>query len=90
MDKDTKQKYLTGNLLVDGLFIGSIVTALFLYGYLDGTGKFWPATQWSITAGWLTGKNAGIVIYNTDGKIGKYEHRIAVVAKLLQVKFLLR
>ena len=48
MNKGTKQKYLTGNLLVDGLFIGSIVTGLFLYGYLDGTGKFWPATSWSI------------------------------------------
>lgn len=37
----------------------------------------------------LTGKEPAVVIYDTDGKIGRYEHRIRVACVMAGVKFLL-
>ena len=36
----------------------------------------------------LSGKEPGVVIYDTDGKIGKHEYRIKEVCQLLGVTFL--
>ena len=35
----------------------------------------------------LTGKTPAVVIYNTDGKIGRYEHRIKVACERAGVAF---
>ena len=36
----------------------------------------------------LTGKEPAVVIYDTDGQIGKYEHRIRVACKAAGVRYL--
>ena len=36
----------------------------------------------------LTGKTPVVVIYDTDGKVGMYEHRIKVACERVGVKFL--
>ena len=36
----------------------------------------------------LSGKKPAVAIYDTDGKWGKYEHRIWVVAKELGVRYI--
>ena len=43
--------------------------------------------QQAIFASALTGKEPAIVIFDRDGEIGKYEHRISVAAKAAGVRF---
>ena len=35
----------------------------------------------------LTGKQPAVVIYDTDGRIGPYEHRIRVACEMVGVRF---
>ena len=46
------------------------------------------SVQQAIFAAFLTNKEAVVVIYDTDGKLGKYEHRIQTVAQNLGIRFL--
>lgn len=39
------------------------------------------SVQQALFAAHLTGKKPAVVIYNTDGKIGRYEHRIKVACE---------
>ena len=45
------------------------------------------SVQQAIFAAHLTGKKPAVVIYNTDGKIGRYEHRIKVACQQAGVAF---
>ena len=38
----------------------------------------------------LTGKNPAVVIYDTDGKVGRFEHRIKTACRKAGVKFISR
>ena len=38
----------------------------------------------------LTGKEPAVVIYDTDGQIGKYEHRIQVACEAAGVRYLVK
>ena len=44
--------------------------------------------QQALFFSYLTGKKPAVVIHDTDGKIGKYEHRIRVASKKAGVLFL--
>lgn len=46
------------------------------------------SVQQALFAASLTGKQSTVVIYDTDGQIGPYEHRIHVVCKAAGVRFL--
>ncbi len=43
--------------------------------------------QQALFAAHLTGKTPAVVIYNTDGKMGRYEHRIKVACEWAGVAF---
>ena len=45
------------------------------------------SVQQALFAASLTGKKPAVVIYNTDGKIGRYEHRIKVACERAGVAF---
>ena len=45
------------------------------------------SVQQALFAAHLTGKKPAVVIYNTDGKIGRYEHRIKVACERAGVAF---
>ena len=45
------------------------------------------SVQQALFAAHLTGKQPAVVIYNTDGKIGRYEHRIKVACERAGVAF---
>lgn len=45
------------------------------------------SVQQALFAAHLTGKTPAVVIYNTDGKIGRYEHRIKVACERAGVAF---
>ena len=45
------------------------------------------SVQQALFAAHLTGKQPAVVIYNTDGKIGRYEHRIKVACERARVAF---
>ena len=45
------------------------------------------SVQQALFAASLTGKKPAVVIYNTDGKIGRYEHRIKVACERAGVTF---
>lgn len=44
--------------------------------------------QQALFASILSGKKPAVAIYDTDGKWGKYEHRIWVVAKELGIRYI--
>ena len=46
------------------------------------------SVQQALFAASLTGKHPAVVIYDTDGQIGPYEHRIRVACELAGVRFL--
>ena len=46
------------------------------------------SVQQAVFASILSGKKPAVAIYDTDGKWGKYEHRIWVVAKELGVRYI--
>ena len=46
------------------------------------------SVQQALFFAYLTGKEPAVVIYDTDGKVGRFEHRIQVVCELAGVKFL--
>ena len=45
------------------------------------------SVQQALFAAHLTGKKPAVVIYNTDGKMGRYEHRIQVACERVGVAF---
>ena len=45
------------------------------------------SVQQALFAAHVTGKTPAVVIYNTDGKIGRYEHRIKVACERAGVAF---
>ena len=45
------------------------------------------SVQQALFASPLTGKKPAVVIYNTDGRIGRYEHRIKVACERAGVAF---
>ena len=45
------------------------------------------SVQQALFSAHLTGKKPAVVIYNTDGKIGRYEHRIKVACERAGVAF---
>ncbi len=45
------------------------------------------SVQQALFAAHLTGKKPAVVIYNTAGKIGRYEHRIKVACERAGVAF---
>ncbi len=45
------------------------------------------SVQQALFAAHLTGKQPAVVIYNTDGKMGRYEHRIKVACERAGVAF---
>lgn len=49
--------------------------------------RTWTAYSRPLFAAHLTGKKPAVVIYNTDGKIGRYEHRIKVACERAGVAF---
>lgn len=44
--------------------------------------------QQSLFAASLTGKEPAVVIYDTDGQIGRFEHQIRIVCESVGVRFL--
>ena len=46
------------------------------------------SVQQAVFASILSGKKPAVSIYDTDGKWGKYEHRIWVVAKELGIRYI--
>ncbi len=46
------------------------------------------SVQQALFFAWLTGKKPAVVIYDTDGRVGKYEHRIEVACEAAGVEFL--
>ena len=46
------------------------------------------SVQQALFLAYLTGKEPTVVIYDTDGKIGQYEHRIRVACEMAGVIFL--
>ena len=46
------------------------------------------SVQQVVFASILSGKKPAVAIYDTDGKWGKYEHRIWVVAKELGIRYI--
>ncbi len=46
------------------------------------------SVQQALFFAWLTGKKPAVVIYATDGRVGKYEHRIEVACEAAGVEFL--
>ena len=46
------------------------------------------SVQQALFAAFLTGKEPAVVIYDTDGQIGRYEYRIQVACELAGVTFL--
>ena len=45
------------------------------------------SVQQSLFAAFLTGKEPAVIVYDTDGKIGPYEHRIQVACERAGVAF---
>lgn len=45
------------------------------------------SVQQALFAAHLTGKKPAVVIYNTDGRIGRYEHRVKVACERAGVAF---
>ena len=46
------------------------------------------SVQQALFAGHVTGKRAGVVIYDTDGKEGRFEYRIKTVCQKAGVRYL--
>ena len=46
------------------------------------------SVQQAVVASVLSGKKPAIAIYDTDGKWGKYEHRIWIAAKELGIRYI--
>ena len=46
------------------------------------------SVQQAIVASVLSGKKPAVAIYDTDGKWGKYEHRIWIAAKELGIRYI--
>lgn len=44
--------------------------------------------QQALFASYLTGKQPTVVIYDTDGKVGRYEHRIKTAAHMASIKYI--
>lgn len=62
-------------------------TATHVYeGGLDKRSSL-DSVQQALFAAHVTGKTPAVVIYNTDGKIGRYEHRIKVACERAGVAF---
>ena len=55
-------------------------------GGLDNRSSL-DSVQQALFAAYLTGKQPAVVIYNTDGKMGRYEHRIKVACERAGVAF---
>ena len=45
------------------------------------------SVQQALFAAALTGKEPSVVIYDTDGRIGRFEHRIRIACELAEVRF---
>ncbi len=46
------------------------------------------SVQQALFAAMLTGKKPAVMIYDTDGKFGRFEHRIQVACKMVGVRFI--
>lgn len=46
------------------------------------------SVQQSLFAAYVTGKNPAVVIYDTDGQVGRFEHRIQVACELAGVQYI--
>ena len=57
-------------------------------GGLDNKRNSLNSVQQALFSAHLTGKAPVVVIYDTDGQIGKYEHRIQVACKAAGVRYL--
>ena len=44
--------------------------------------------QQALFASYLTGKQPAVVIYDTDGKVGRYEHRIETAAQMASINYI--
>ena len=50
-------------------------------------GPAWTACSKQLFASQLTGKRAGVVIYDTDGREGRIEYRIRVAAQAAGIRY---
>lgn len=57
-------------------------------GGLDDRRSSLDSVQQALFAASLTGKEPVVVIYDTDGRIGRFEHRIRVACELAGVEFI--
>ena len=46
------------------------------------------SVQQAIFFAFITGKEPAVVIYDTDGKMGRFEHRIETACEMVGVEFL--
>ena len=56
-------------------------------GGLD-KGSSLDSIQQALFASYLTGKQPTVVIYDTDGKVGPYEHRIKTAAQMASINYI--
>ncbi len=57
-------------------------------GGLDNTRSSLDSTQQALFFAWLTGKEPAVVIYDTDGRIGRFEYRIRIACEFAGVWFI--
>ena len=79
---ETRHRYPKGHVKVDCETSDSVYE-----GGLDKRSSL-DSLQQAVFFSVLTGKEPVVVIYDTDGKVGKYEYRIMKACEKVGVKFL--
>ena len=88
LDGETETRHPYGYLTGQSYILVDCETADTVYeGGLDKRSSL-DSVQQALFAAYLTGKNPAVVIYDTDGKVGRFEHRIQVACEMAGVKFI--